>query len=252
MKSNVKVTLIIPCYNEETNIQKGVLDKIGNYTNSNHTFGEVLIVDDGSTDQSKSIVKEKYLPNFPKFRLIENRHLGKAGAVISGITHAKETYAMFSDIDLATPLEESEKLIEEVGQGYDIVIGSRNSSRDGAPLFRKIMARGFIVVRDILIGLQGIRDTQCGFKIFAKGKALLIIKKLKVSNQDHTVKGSSVNAAFDLEFLFLAQKMGYKIKEVPVVWKHVETKNVNFFHDSIETFKDILKIKYYDITQKYT
>ncbi len=247
----MKISLIIPCYNEEANIQKGVLDKIGNFTKNDARFLEVIIVDDGSNDKSRKIIKEKYLPLFPKFRLIANSHQGKAFAVIAGIKNAKGDYAMFSDIDLATPIEEAEKLISWIPKNYQIIIGSRASKREGAPLSRRIMAKGFIIIRDILIGLRGIKDTQCGFKLFEKKSALQIIEKLKVFKNDRKTKGSSVSAGFDLEFLFLAFKLGLKIKEVPVLWRHVETKNVAFWKDSIETLKDILKIKIYSILGKY-
>lgn len=251
MESDITISLIIPCYNEEANIQKGVLDKVGNFTKKNSRFNEVIIVDDGSNDHSKDIIGEKYLRQFPKFRLIENHHQGKAFAIITGLQAAKGTYTMFSDIDLATPIEESEKLINSVSQNFPVVIGSRNAHREGAPLLRKLMAFGFIVIRDLLINLKGIRDTQCGFKIFKKDVALQIIDKLKVFHERRKAVGSSVSAGFDLEFLFLANKLGHKIKEVPVTWKHVETKNVNFIKDSIETLIDMTKIKYFDLLGKY-
>ena len=152
----MKISLIIPCYNEEANIQKGVLDKIGNFTRNDDQFVQVMIVDDGSNDHSKKLIKEEYLHQFPKFRLIENNHQGKAFAIISGIERAKGNFVIFSDIDLATPIEESEKLIKQIGE-YDIVIGSRKSNREGAPFLRKIMAVGFIIIRDLLIGLKGIK-----------------------------------------------------------------------------------------------
>src|SRR5690606_33499421 len=136
----LNITLIVPCYNEEANIQKGVLDKIGNFTEDDNRFLEVIIVDDGSTDSSTQIVKEKYLKKFPKFSLVQNKHHGKAFAIIKGVEKAKGNYVMFSDIDLATPIEEAEKLIAEIKNGFDIVIGSRSSQREGAPLTRKIMA----------------------------------------------------------------------------------------------------------------
>jgi glycosyltransferase involved in cell wall biosynthesis len=243
----ISLTLIIPCYNEETNIQKGVLDKIGNFTKDNTHFSEVLIVDDGSTDNTKKFVHDKYLTRFPKFRLIENEHQGKAYAVITGIEQSKAPYVMFSDIDLATPIEESEELITEIQKGYDMVIGSRNTHREGAPLLRKLMAVGFIFIRNFFIGLRGIKDTQCGFKMFKQQAALDTIKHLRVFNNRKTVSGSSVSAGFDLEFLFVAKKLKYSIKEIPVQWRHVETKNVNFLNDSIETMKDIIRIKYYHL-----
>lgn len=247
----MRISLVIPCYNEEANIQKGVLDKIGNFTEDNNQFLEVIIIDDGSVDGSKNIIKTKYLNLFPKFRLIENTHQGKAFAVMTGIREAKGEYVLFSDIDLATPLEESEKLISELNNGYKIIIGSRNNKREGAPLLRKIMAVGFIIIRDLILGLGGIKDTQCGFKLFEKKVASKIISKFKVFHVKRKAIGSSVLAGFDLEFLFIGLKLGYKIKEVPVTWLHVETKNVNFLKDSIETIIDLFKIKYYDLTNKY-
>lgn len=246
----MKISLIIPCYNEEANIQKGVLDKIGNFTKNDTNFIEVMIVDDGSNDHSNKIIRDEYLDQFPKFKLIENNHQGKAFAIITGIENAKGDLVMFSDIDLATPIEESIKLINQIDK-YDVVIGSRNSKREGAPILRKTMAVGFIFIRDIFLGLKGIKDTQCGFKIFKRSIALKIITRLKVFHNKRVAEGSSVTAGFDLEFLFIALKLGYKIKEIPVTWLHVETKNVNFARDSIETLIDIFKIKYYDLLHKY-
>jgi glycosyltransferase involved in cell wall biosynthesis len=247
----ISLSLIIPCYNEEVNLQKGVLDKIGNYVEKREEFKEVLIIDDGSNDKSKEIIKRKYLALFPKFKLIENKHKGKANAVLVGILKASNSYVMFSDIDLATPIEESEKLINAADQGFKIIIGSRQSKRIGAPILRKIMAIGAIVVRDLIIGLHGIKDTQCGFKLFQKKAAEKIINKLIVYKQRNLIEGSSVSAGFDIEFLFIARKLGYEIKEIPVTWKHVETKNVHFLNDSIEALKDIFKIKYLDFKGQY-
>ncbi len=247
----MNISLIVPCFNESSNLQKGVLDKIGNYVANDPRFKEVLIVDDGSTDSSKLIIKEFYLPKFPKFKLIENDHRGKAFAVITGIQKAKGERVIFSDIDLATPIEEAEKLIKGLTNGFQIVIGSRNSRRKGAPFLRKVMAVGLIAVRGFFIGLGNIRDTQCGFKAFERKTALTIIDKLRVFNPQRQVRGSSVSAGFDLEFLFLAKRMNLEIKEVPVTWRHVETKNVNFLTDSIETLRDLIKIRLYDLAGKY-
>jgi len=238
MENNLTISLIIPCYNEETNIQKGVLDKIGNYTQNNTFFKEVLIIDDGSSDNSKKIIRE-------------NKHQGKAFAIIKGIKASKANWVMFSDIDLATPLEESEKLIAFAQKNIPIIIGSRNSQRAGAPFLRKIMAVGFIFIRNLILNLKRIKDTQCGFKLFKKSAALKIIDRLKVFHNHRQARGSSVTAGFDLEFLFLASKLNYQIVEVPVSWRHVETKNVSFLKDTLETLKDIAYIKYFDLTKKY-
>lgn len=247
----MKLSLIIPCYNEEANIQKGVLDKIGNYTAEHDEFVEVLIVDDGSTDESAAMIKDYYLNHFSKFRLLENAHAGKGEAVIAGIEKAKGEYVLFADIDLATPLEEAQKLIVQTGNQFPIVIGSRKSGRVGAPLLRRLQSAGFIIIRDLFLGLGGLRDTQCGFKLFRRKEALEIVNRLQVFGKNHTVNGSSVSAGFDLEFLFVARLLGYGIKEVPVHWKHVETKNVKFIKDTIETLKDLAQIKYFSLTGKY-
>jgi len=247
----VNISLIIPCYNEELNIQKGVLDRIGNYSLRDNAIKEVIIVDDGSTDLSSEIIKKKYLKLFNKFSLIEIKHQGKAMAVIAGIERAGSEYVVFADIDQATPIEEVKKIYSAFNKGHEIVIGSRYNARSGAPILRRVQSRGFTFIRSILIGLNGIHDTQCGFKGFKTDIALQIIKHLKVFASNHEVKGSSVSAAFDLEFLFIAKKLGYDIKEVPVEWRHAETKNVAFIKDSIETIADILKIRVNDFSGKY-
>jgi len=246
----MNISLIIPCYNEEANIQKGVLDKIGNFTRHDDRFCEVLIVDDGSTDSTKERVLNEYLPEFPKMRLIKNVHGGKAAALQTGIREAKGEFIIFSDIDLATPIEEANKLITKAEETFDIVVGSRTSQRIGAPFTRKLMAWGFITIRNFVIGLH-IRDTQCGFKLFKRSVAIDILNHLKVFTKKHHITGSSVGAGFDLEFLFIGKKYNYKLVEVPVMWRHVETKNVHFMKDSIETFIDILRIKYYDMRGRY-
>lgn len=251
MTEELTISLIIPCYNEVANIQKGVLDKIGNYTEKDNRFKEVIIVDDGSTDDSVKFIKGKYLSRFPKFSLVQNKHLGKAFAIIKGIEKSTAEYVMFCDIDLATPIEEAEKLIAQAKKNYDVVIGSRTNDRAGAPFTRKVMAYGMIFIRHYIIGLKGIKDTQCGFKMFKRKAAEHIISHLEVFKKRNETEGSSVSAGFDLEFLFLASKLGYSIKEVTVTWRHVETKNVTFIKSSLEGLKDIFSIKWYDILKKY-
>ena len=246
MIKSKKVSLVIPSFNEK----KRILDVV-NVAKQVPQISEIIIVDDGSSDSSKTVIKNKYLKTFSKFRLVQNSHQGKAFAVLTGIKQAKGDYVIFTDIDLATPIDEIEKLIVGTKEGGQIVIGSRNNSREGAPLLRKIMAKGFIIIRNLIIGLKGIKDTQCGFKLFERQAAFKIINRLQVFHDKRIAKDSSVSAGFDIEFLFLGQKLGYKIIEVPVVWRHVETKNVNFLRDTLETLTDIFKIKMLDLKGRY-
>jgi glycosyltransferase involved in cell wall biosynthesis len=246
------ITLIIPCYNEVSNFQKGVLDKIGNYVRDDERFIEVLIVDDGSSDESREVVGKKYLKQFPKFRLVACPHRGKAPTVISGIQEAKGDFVFFTDADLATPIEEVEKLLDaQASSSAPLIIGSRGAVRPDAPITRKIMALGMITIRTIIVGLPGIKDTQCGFKLFDRKTALNVIEKLVVFKRKTVGNQASVSAIFDLEFLFIASKLKYKIVEVPVFWRHVETRRVSFFKDVYESLTDMARLKWYEMKGRY-
>ncbi len=233
------------------NLQKGVLDKVEHFLSKEKFSYEVIIVDDGSKDGSVEFV-ESFIKDNSRFRIIKNQHLGKAGAVTTGVLKASGEYILFTDMDQATPIEEVDKLLPYFDDKFDIVIGSRSSQRKGAPLTRLFMAKGMIFLRTILVGIHGISDTQCGFKMFKKNVAKKIFEK--INNLHHgfrKVTGSSVSAGFDIELLYLAQKMGCKIKEVPVNWLYVETRRVSPIKDSIDGFLDLLKIKTNDIKGKY-
>ncbi|MFH1186906.1 MAG: glycosyltransferase [Candidatus Levyibacteriota bacterium] len=248
--SNIFLSVIIPSYDEMANLRKGVLDKIDHFLKKQKYSYEVIIVDDGSMDGSKEFA-EKFVKENLNFRLIKNQHMGKAGAVTSGILSAKGEYRLFTDMDQATPIEEIDDLLPYV-KDYDIVIGSRNSNRKGAPWTRFVMARGMIFLRTTIVGVYGIKDTQCGFKLFNKNSAEKLFTKLQ--NLHHGFKkisGSSVTAGFDVELLYLAQKMKYKIKEVPVSWLYVETRRVSPIKDSVDGLLDLIRIKRNSLKGKY-
>lgn len=237
------LSVVIPSYNEMANLQKGTLDKVEHYLGKQKYDYEIIVVDDGSTDGSLEFVK-KFERENKKIRLIEGRHSGKAGAVTSGVLSAKGDYILFTDMDQATPIEEIEKLLPFIDDGFDVVIGSRQGQRKGAPFTRKVMAQGMITLRSIIVGLSDIHDTQCGFKLFTRKAAEEIFRKVeKVHNGFRSIKGSSVTAGFDIELLYIAESRGYKIKEVPVEWLYVETRRVSPLKDSIEGGLDLFRIK---------
>jgi glycosyltransferase involved in cell wall biosynthesis len=239
---NLYISIVIPAYNEETNIRLGALDKVSRYLDHQAYTWEAIIVNDGSSDQTGVLIEEFVRTN-KGFRYINNPHQGKAATVITGVLMAKGTYVLFSDLDQATPLKEIEKILPWFEKGFDVVIGSRKDKREGAPILRRFMARGFMFLRTFILGLKGISDTQCGFKGFRKEAALNIIKRLELYGKMKTVTGSMVTAGFDIEILFLAKTLGYTIKEVPVEWHYVETRRVNPITDSWQGFMDILQIQ---------
>lgn len=253
--SKIFLSVVIPSFDEMANLQKGVLDKVEHFLSKKDYSYEVIIVDDGSKDGSVEFV-EQFIQDNNHFRLIKNPHLGKAGAVTAGVLNSQGDHVLFSDMDQATPIEEIDKLLPyfdpPAGGGYDIVIGSRKSQRRGAPWTRIFMAKGMIFLRTLLVGIHGISDTQCGFKMFKKEAAQKLFKKInKLHNNFERVSGSSVSAGFDVELLYISQKMGYRIKEVPVNWLYVETRRVNPIKDSMAGVMDLIKIKIKDSRGEY-
>lgn len=236
------LSIVIPAYNEETNIRLGALDKVSLYLEKQAYTWEVIVVNDGSDDATSQVVEEFILVN-KGFWLIDNPHRGKAATVISGINQARGEIVLFTDLDQATPLKEVEKVLPHFEKGADVVIGSREGRRTGAPLTRKIMGRGYMMLRSVILGLAHITDTQCGFKAFRRSVAVDIFKRLRLYGNTQIICGSKVTAGFDIEVLFIARKLGYKIVEVPVEWHYVETRRVNPLKDSWEGFMDIIKIR---------
>lgn len=251
MSSKTSLSIIIPCFEEMANLQKGVLDKVKNYlTRKNYTF-EVIIVDDGSKDGSVDFI-EDFIEDNPKFKLIKNAHSGKAGAVTAGMLKAKGDLALFTDMDQATPIEEIEKLLPFFDDGYDVVIGSRANRRKGSPLIRRFISRANVILRKMIVGINDITDTQCGFKMFRAPAAKKLFQKVSgIHDGFKHINGSSVSSGFDVELLYLAEKMGYSIKEVPVRWLYVETRRVNPVKDSIEGVNELIKIKKNALSGKY-
>lgn len=246
----VFLSIIIPSFNEEENCKKEALAKVDDYLKDFSYQYEVIIVDDGSWDNTVGSV-EKFISNKENWRLIRNPHQGKAAAIATGVKLAKGKNLLFTDFDQATPLSEVEKLLPFLKKGYDVVIGSREvkgSRREKEPFYRHLMGKGFnLTVK--LIAFGGIQDTQCGFKLFKALVAKELFSALQVYKPEKI--RDAFTGAFDVEVLYLAQKKGCKIAEVPVKWRHFHTLRVNPIRDSVKMFFDVLKIRLYDLLGKY-
>lgn len=243
------LSVIIPAYNEEINLKRGVLSSVYDYLKKQDFGWEVLIVDDKSKDNTVKIVSD-FVKKHVGFRLMKEHHRGKGGTVIAGMLEAQGEIVLFTDMDQATPIDQVGKLLPKFVIGNDIVIGSRRG-RKGAPFIRKTMAIGFSTLRRLVLNLP-FKDTQCGFKAFRKGAAKVIFAKMKLFSENSNAQGAAVTAGFDIEVLFIAKKLNYKIAEVTVDWyEYGERKEVSPIKDSWEGFRDLIKIKINDLLGKY-
>lgn len=250
-ESPLYLSVVIPCYNEVKNIKAGAINKVFDFLTGQNYAWEIIVVDDGSSDQSVELVSE-FIKSHPNVSVLKNPHQGKAYTVISGMLAGKGKIILFSDMDQATPISEVLKILPWFEKGYDVVIGSRSGERKGAPLSRIVMARGFMLLRSIILGLWQISDTQCGFKAFRREVAQNLFGRLKIYGQKKTsVEGAMVAAGFDVETLFLAAKLGYKIKEVSVQWVYKETKRVGAIRDSYLGLRDIITVRINDLRGLY-
>jgi len=244
------LSIVIPSFNEEENFKKGALKKVAVYLRKFPFLFEVILVDDGSEDKTPQLL-QGFIKNRKNWQLIKNSHQGKAAAVATGVKQAKAENILFTDFDQSTPLSEVDKLLPFLKKGFEIVIGSREikgAKREKEPLHRHLMGKVFnLVVR--LIAVSGIYDTQCGFKIFKAAAAKQLFPQLKIYKQGRIKK--AFTGAFDVEVLYLAQKKGFKIAEVPIFWQHYKTSRVNPLKDSVKMFFDVLKIRFYDLMGRY-
>jgi dolichyl-phosphate beta-glucosyltransferase len=227
------LSVIVPAYNEEDRVGN-TLDGIMSYLDKTGEDYEIIVVDDGSSDRTCEVVDERARAN-PRVHLLTlGRNRGKGAAVREGILASRGDEVLFSDADLATPIEELGKLRARVRDGYDIAIGSRalggSDIRVRQHPMRELMGRTFNVFVRALI-MNGIRDTQCGFKLFRGDVARDLFGA-------STVDGF----AFDVEVLLLA-KPRYRVAEVPVVWRHIEQSKVSPGIDAARMLVDVLKLK---------
>lgn len=252
MKSqSVYLSVVIPCYNEEKNLKRGVLDEVENYLRQQKYAFEVVISDDGSTDASLKIV-ERFVKYHPRFKLLRNEHAGKPFAIKSGLMKARGEIVLFTDMDQSASITEIKKLLPWFERGFDVVIGSRGKERKRFPWYRKLISSGFRLFRRTIL-LRNIIDTQCGFKALNRKAGRAIFKKMQIFKQEKKATGWRVGA-WDVEMLFVAEKLGYKIKEIRVDWEDRDVargKKRDFIKESKEMLREILKIRLNDFRGNY-
>lgn len=242
------LSVVIPAWNENENLSKQALDKVLNYLHGVDFSWELVVVNDGSNDDTREILEKRALKE-KRLKIINNSHMGKAQSIMTGVSQSTGEIILFSDMDQATPIAEFNRFRDYFAQGYDVVIGSR-SGRKGAPLYRQILAVGMIMLRMITLRLP-FKDTQCGFKAFKRDAAQKIFGILQNIHLPHSVTGGAVNPGFDVEMLYLSRKIGQKVVEVPVAWQYENSKRVRFIKDAIAGVKELLLVRWRSLTGAY-
>ena len=239
---NLTYSLVIPAYNEGARLAP-TLEKVLGYMARHECDAEVIVVNDGSRDNTADIVRS-FAQDHPSLRLVENPgNRGKGYSVRNGVLHARGRVVLFTDADLSSPIEEVPKLLQALAAGADVAIGSRwlqaELQTKRQSLHRQLFGRIFNLLLRITLGLQ-FKDTQCGFKAFRQRAALAVFPLQRIEGW-----------GFDPEILFLARKFGFRVEEVPVRWGHSGGTRINPVMDGAKMFQEMLRVRWYDLTGKY-
>ena len=236
------LSVVIPVYNEAFRIPSA-LRQVLEYLERRGESHEVLVVDDGSTDDTAERVAEvcRETPAVRSLRHPANQ--GKGFAVRNGMLNARGEYLLFTDADLSSPMTEAERLLEPLRGGYDVVIGSRALQPEWIsprqPWLRETAGKTFNLFVRALTFLP-FHDTQCGFKAFRREAARAVFSC-------QTIPGFG----FDVEILYLARKFGYRVLETPVHWGNDVRTKVHPLRDGQRMFLDLLRIRWKDWRGKY-
>lgn len=227
---SIGISVVVPAYNEERRLPPTLIDMI-DFLDANIPSYEIIVVDDGSTDQTAEVVK-KFERIREKVRLIRlAKNMGKGHAVRTGVFNAGGTRIVFADADGATPIEELPKLLGALDNGADIAIGSRAIQSEDTKVkttwLRKYPGRIFNFIVNTVV-LPGISDTQCGFKIFSREAAQEVFSKQKADR-----------FSFDVEVLYIAKRLGFSIREIPVNWTNIPGSKVNVVVDGLKMLRDV-------------
>ena len=229
---NPEISSIIPAFDEALRLP-ATLDRIERFITEGRLKAEVIVVDDGSRDDTAEVVKQR-TTRWPALRLVLAGHNGKGAAVRLGMAAAAGRYRVFSDADLSVPIEDLEKLLKPLREGAGVAIASR-ALKDSEielhqPWYRETMGKVFNrLVRIFVLG--GVHDTQCGFKAFTAEVAERVFPPL----QTH-------GFGFDVEVLYRAQRAGYRIAEVPTRWINSPQSRVHPIRHSLAMFIELLAI----------
>jgi glycosyltransferase involved in cell wall biosynthesis len=232
--SHPQLSIVIPAYNESARIEPA-LERVLSCIAERNWDAEVLVVDDGSKDDTAAIV-QRWMAQHPRLHLIQNPgNKGKGYSVRNGLLQAAGEIVMFTDADLSSPMEEAERLIAALHEGADVAIGSRWLDRTRQtihqPLYRQFFGRCFNWVTRTIMGLP-FKDTQCGFKAFKRSAAQVIFRLQTIERW-----------GFDPEILFIARKLKYTIREVPVTWGHDERSRMSYLKDGMKMLEDMARIR---------
>ena len=228
-------SIVIPAYNESARIG-GTLQAVVACIRQRGWNAEVIVVDDGSHDDTAEIVRA-FAKNAPELRMIHNPgNRGKGYSVRNGILQAFGEIVMFTDADMSAPIEEADGLFAALAGGADIAIGSRWLERTRQsirqPLYRQFFGRCFNLVTHAIMGLP-YADTQCGFKAFTRAAAQTVFQLQTIERW-----------GFDPEILFIARKRGFRVVEVPVSWAHDERTRISYLRDGTRMLQDIAIVRW--------
>ncbi len=225
------ISVIIPAFNEEKQIKK-TIEAIIREISINRRKYEILVINDGSQDRTEEVVKSIKNENIKLYSFAKNK--GKGCAVRYGMEKAKGNFIVFTDADLPYPPEKIIKACKMIKKGTDAVFGMRNIKKEGSgyPWYRKVLSKGFgVFVRQIIHIRQ--KDTQCGFKVFKREVAQSIFDKLTLGGW-----------GFDVEIVFLAEKLGFKTERIMLELSHDEqTSNVKIISDAVKMAIEVLSIR---------